>query len=103
MFRRTRKGRVNPCRSRAEPRRVREMQVTGLPQPKGAAMRRLSVLALALSLLVVVATPASAQEFDPHPHMLVLGFELDESGEPVGFRNCVDLAAGGKNPPHAPP
>jgi hypothetical protein len=26
--------------------------------------------------------------------MLVLGLELDESGEPVGFRNCVDLAAG---------
>jgi hypothetical protein len=26
--------------------------------------------------------------------MLVLGLELDESGEPVGIRKCVDLAAG---------
>lgn len=31
---------------------------------------------------------------DPHPHMLVLGLELDEFEEPVGFRRCVDLAAG---------
>ena len=29
-----------------------------------------------------------------HPHMLVLGLELDGDGEPVGFRKCVDLAAG---------
>ena len=41
-----------------------------------------------------LAAPASAQEFEPHPHMLVLGIELDASGEPVGFRKCVDLAAG---------
>ena len=43
-----------------------------------------------------LAAPASAQEpeLEPHPHMLVLGLELDASGEPVGFRKCVDLAAG---------
>jgi hypothetical protein len=40
-----------------------------------------------------LAAPASAQEFEPHPHMLVLGLELNEAGEPVGFRKCVDLAA----------
>jgi hypothetical protein len=41
------------------------------------------------------AAPASAQEpeFDPHPHMLVLGLELDAAGNPIGFRKCVDLAA----------
>src|SRR5918994_6940102 len=58
-------------------------------------MRRLSLLVLVVSMLAL-ATPASAQEpeFEPHPHMLVLGLELDASGEPVGFRKCVDLAAG---------
>lgn len=57
-------------------------------------MRRLSLLIVALSLMAM-ATPALAQEpeFEPHPHMLVLGVELDEFGEPVGFRKCVDLAA----------
>jgi hypothetical protein len=57
-------------------------------------MRRLSILVIVLSLMAM-ATPALAQEpaFEPHPHMLVLGVELDESGEPVGFRKCVDLAA----------
>lgn len=54
-------------------------------------MRRLSLLAVAT--LMLVAIPASAQDFEPHPHMLVLGLELDESGEPIGFRKCVDLAA----------
>lgn len=53
------------------------------------------VVGLVLGLMVT-ATPAPAQEpeFDPHPHMLVLGLELDEAGEPVAFRKCVDLAAG---------
>lgn len=58
-------------------------------------MRGLSLVVLVVGMLVVVAA-ASAQEpeFEPHPHMLVLGLELDESGEPVGFRKCVDLAGG---------
>ena len=57
-------------------------------------MRRLSILVCVLSLMAM-ATPALAQEpeFEPHPHMLVLGLELDASEEPVGFRKCVDLAA----------
>jgi hypothetical protein len=33
--------------------------------------------------------------------MLVLGLEFDEHGEPVGFRRCVDLAAGLALPLHA--
>lgn len=58
-------------------------------------MRGLSLVVVVVGMLVVV-TAASAQEpeFEPHPHMLVLGVELDESGEPVGFRKCVDLAGG---------
>lgn len=58
-------------------------------------MRRLVVLLLALGLMAM-AMPAPAQEpeFVEHPHMLVLGLELDEFGDPVGFRKCVDLAAG---------
>jgi hypothetical protein len=57
-------------------------------------MRRLSLIALVVGLLAL-AVPASAQEpeFEEHPHMLILGLELDASGEPIGFRKCVDLAA----------
>ncbi len=57
-------------------------------------MKRLSVFVFVLSLMAM-ATPAAAQEpeFEPHPHMLVIGLEFDASGEPVGFRKCVDLAA----------
>ena len=56
--------------------------------------RRQLALVLALGLLVVMAPGASAQNFVEHPHMLVTGVELDEFGEPVGFRKCIDLAAG---------
>lgn len=59
-------------------------------------MKRISILALALGL-VAVASPAQAEEhppIEPHPHLLVLGLEFDETGEPVGFGKCVDLAAG---------
>jgi hypothetical protein len=57
-------------------------------------MRRLSLIVLVLGLLAL-AIPASAQEpeFEEHPHMLILGLELDAAGEPIGFRKCVDLAA----------
>jgi hypothetical protein len=39
------------------------------------------------------AVPALSQELPEHPHMLVLGLELDEDGEPVGYKKCIDLAA----------
>jgi hypothetical protein len=57
-------------------------------------MRRLSLIVLVVGLLAL-AIPASAQEpeFEEHPHMLILGLELDAAGEPIGFRKCVDLAA----------
>jgi hypothetical protein len=45
-------------------------------------------------LAAMLASPARTQEPPLHPHMLVLGLELDEAGEPVGFRRCIDLAAG---------
>lgn len=57
-------------------------------------IRRQLAFVLALGLLVVMAPGASAQNFVEHPHMLVIGLELDEFDEPVGFRKCVDLAAG---------
>lgn len=60
-------------------------------------MRRLLVVVLALGLVGMsgaVLAQEPEPEFEPHPHMLVIGLELDEFGEPVGFRKCVDLAAG---------
>lgn len=63
-------------------------------------MRRVLVAAVTLSLLsVLLAGTASAGPdhdtgpLEPHPHVLVLGVEVDESGEPVAVRRCVDLAA----------
>ncbi|HET8569630.1 MAG TPA: hypothetical protein VFM93_11675 [Candidatus Limnocylindria bacterium] len=48
---------------------------------------------LALTIGSLAAT-AGAQEFDPHPHMLVVGVEFNEAGAPIGYQTCVDLAAG---------
>lgn len=63
-------------------------------------MRRLSVL-LAVAALMLPASPATAQEFERHPHMLVLGLELDEFGEPIGFHRYIDLAANRRLPLNA--
>ncbi|WP_166350622.1 hypothetical protein [Phytoactinopolyspora limicola] len=55
------------------------------------------VLALACGagfLFSAVGLAPAQSEPPPHPHMLVLGLELDDYGNPVGFRKCVDLAAG---------
>lgn len=58
-------------------------------------MRKLSIV---LATLVVLGGAAflsgvSAQELPEHPHLLVLGFEV-EDGFVVDFRKCVELAAG---------
>lgn len=59
-------------------------------------------VAAAAALAVAGGTPVSAAEHDepgaipPHPHMLVLGAEVDFSGEEpvlVDYRKCVDVAA----------
>lgn len=63
-------------------------------------MRRLAAVVLVVGL-VLIAVPAPGQDFDPHPHALVLGVELDEFGEPVGFHKCIDLAAGQRLPLNA--
>ena len=56
-------------------------------------MKRLLALGLTVGLLLgLSAVPASAQ-LPEHPHVLVLGLELGENGEPLGIRKCVDLAA----------
>jgi hypothetical protein len=57
-------------------------------------IKRLGLFILVLAVgIIALVLPASGQEFDQHPHMLVLGVEFDEFGEPVAFRKCVDLAA----------
>jgi hypothetical protein len=52
---------------------------------------------IATLLVAGLAGPAQAEGHygppPPHGHMLVLGVEY-RGGEPVGFRKCVDLAAG---------
>lgn len=63
-------------------------------------MRRLGVI-LATIALVTAAAPVAAQDFEEHPHMLLLGLEFDETGEPIGFRKCVDLAGNRRVPLHA--
>lgn len=58
-------------------------------------MRRvLAAILLVLGMLGALAAPALSQGPPRHPHMLVIGLELDENGEPVSFRRCVDLAGG---------
>lgn len=72
-------------------------------------MRRFGLLfallvVLGLVGLVTVAIPAAAQDFDPHPHMLVQRPEIGLiDGHPhlVGFRSCVDLAGNQPVPLHA--
>jgi hypothetical protein len=57
-------------------------------------MKKALIIALTLVFVFGLFTgPALSQELPEHPHVLVLGLELDEQGEPVGFRKCIDLAA----------
>ncbi|WP_157041897.1 hypothetical protein [Nitriliruptor alkaliphilus] len=59
-----------------------------------AVIRRIAIVLAGMALLGAFATSAMSQEdFEEHPHMLVIGLELDEFGEPIGLRRCVDLAA----------
>jgi hypothetical protein len=63
----------------------------------GVKVRKRTVVFLAMAGLLFglqAAPAASAGEVPPHGHMLVLGLEFDEHGEPVAFRKCVDLAGG---------
>ena len=62
----------------------------------------LAVATAAAAALAVPANPAAADEHEapapipPHPHLLVIGAEVDFSGEePVllDYRRCVDIAA----------
>lgn len=57
---------------------------------------RKEALVLAASGLLLVGVTGTAQAEGPprHGHMLVLGVEYAQDGEPIGFRKCVDLAAG---------
>lgn len=66
-------------------------------------IKRLGLFILVLAAgMMALAIPATGQEdFDQHPHMLVLGVEFDEFEEPVAFRKCVDLAANKRLPLHA--
>lgn len=69
-------------------------------------MRRLGFIFALLVLLglAAVAITVTAQEFDPHPHMLVQSPEIgliDGVPHLVGFRKCVDLAGNQSVPLHA--
>ena len=64
-------------------------------------MKRTLVLVLAVGLLLGLQAPPALSELPEHPHMLVLGFELDADDNPVGFERCIDLAAGQALPLHA--
>ena len=69
-------------------------------------MRRLGLVFALLGLLVLVAVaiPVIAQEFDPHPHMLLQRPEIgliDGVPHLVGVRKCVDLAGNRSLPLHA--
>lgn len=56
--------------------------------------RVLLVLATAAVMVGALAAAAPAQQELPrHPHMFVLGVQFDETGEPVAYRRCIDLAA----------
>ena len=56
-------------------------------------------LTAAAALAVAAAPSAAADEhgapvIPPHPHVLVLGAELDSSGRVLlGYRKCVDIAS----------
>lgn len=65
-------------------------------------MRRMSAVAVLGALLllltgtmVAVASPREDhdQPFPEHPHVLVLGVQVDENDEPVSVKKCVDLAS----------
>jgi hypothetical protein len=70
-------------------------------------MRRALILVAAMTMLATFAVGAGvAQEHETpdHPHMLVLGIEIgqvDGSFAVLGWRKCVDLAAGHAVPLHA--
>ncbi len=64
-------------------------------------MRRIVTLIAVLAMTLGMAGVASASEhghpWPEHGHILLLGLQFDDSGEPVGFRKCVDIAGGRKN------
>lgn len=63
-------------------------------------MKRSMILVLAVSMLLGTmggVAAAQEEELPRHGHVLLLGMEFD-GGEPVGYRKCVDLAAGRRLP-----
>lgn len=72
-------------------------------------MKRFGLLFVLLGLLGIVgvaavASPATAQDFDLHPHMLLQRPEfglIDGLPYLVGVRSCVDLAGNQSVPLHA--
>jgi hypothetical protein len=64
-------------------------------------LKRVAVILAALMLTGSIATTAASQTFVEHPHMLVTGVVFDAEGEPVSYRNCVDLANNRSLPLHA--
>lgn len=58
-------------------------------------MRRLLLLAVVVGMLgAMLAGPALSDGPPPHGHLMVTGLEVDDEGEPVGWKKCRELANG---------
>lgn len=64
--------------------------------------RSLVTVAMLVGLSGAVFTaPAVSQEIPEHGHLLLTGLEFDESGDPVGYKKCRELANGDPVPLNA--
>lgn len=54
-------------------------------------------LAVGLSVFALAGAGA-ADELPRHPHMFVLGLQLDENEDPIAYRKCVDIAGNRRLP-----
>jgi hypothetical protein len=64
--------------------------------------RKIMLLTALVIMLGMTAVPVAAHEHvPPHGHMLILGIQFDETGEPVSYQKCVDLANNRALPLHA--
>jgi hypothetical protein len=67
-------------------------------------LRRLVVVVAGWTLLIgLLAVPGLTEENDVplHGHIMLQHVEVDESGSPIGYRRCVELANGRHVPLHA--
>lgn len=71
---------------------------------KGSVIAAVALVGVTAIAVPVVAQDHESDDFDPHPHMLLHGLEIETTEDSVifqGFRRCVDLAASRPVPLHA--